>query len=154
MGIIQIGIEHLNYSLEDLKKDPITLMYQAYVKGNELAEKDKEVYNKAKAVFNDLEQRREETINAWNQYREWTTEELSKMYKRLGIKFDEYSWESHYNRENAEEVLKLFEKQGTLSVDEKGRKVVKVGDKVIPLIKSDDTTLYLIRDLMAVLDRK
>ena len=128
-------------------------MFKAYVKGNQLSKLDQDAYEKAKKNFYLLERQDEKLIQLWDKYRMWTLEELNATYKRLGVEFDSFSWESDYRRSHADNVLKLLEEKGILSTDEFQKKVAVIDDKVIPLIKSDNTTLYICRDLMAVLDR-
>lgn len=140
--------------MEKLEENPISLLFEAYVVGNREAEKDNITYNMAKKIFIDLENEEEEIIKKWNMYNKWTMKELIYTYNRLGVTFDEYCYESAYKRKHGNEILKKLDEAGVLSVDHKGRKVAKVKNQEIPLIKSDDTTLYMFRDLLAFLDRR
>lgn len=152
--MLKIGIEAEKYTTEDLRKDPLQLLFKAYVKGNRIVFEDDDAYKKALQIFSKMESGDENILKEWQQYREWTVEELKHLYSRLGVVFDEFVWESDYNRTNADTLLNILEEKNLLSIDENNRKVVTIGDKKIPLIKSDNSTLYLTRDLMALCDRK
>ncbi|KAK6620845.1 hypothetical protein RUM43_011141 [Polyplax serrata] len=154
IGVLQIGIEAEKYTTEDLRKDPLQLLFKAYVKGNRIVFEDDDAYKKARQIFSKMESGDENILKEWQQYKEWSVEELKQLYSRLGVVFDEFVWESDYNRTNADTLLNILEEKNLLSVDENSRKVVTIGNKKIPLIKSDNSTLYLTRDLMALCDRK
>lgn len=76
-----------------------------------------------------------------------------KTYERLGIVFDNYSWESDYKADSIVHILKLLDSSGLMATDKEGRSIVKVGGKEVPVLKSDGTTLYLTRDIAAAIDR-
>lgn len=90
-------------------------------------------------------------------FRDLSIEEYVRVYKRLGVYFDEYSGESFY-REKSQEVLKLLESKGLLLKTIKGTAVVDLsgnGDpsSICTVMRSDGTSLYATRDLAAAIDR-
>ncbi|KAK2579032.1 hypothetical protein KPH14_002825 [Odynerus spinipes] len=153
-GLIQIGMDMSNFDSKDIKRDPIRHIYNAYVFANKLAKDDPTIMNKAKEIFRQLETGESIAQEEWELFRKYTVEELQKTYKRIGITFDEYHWESMYSTRNIKEILSLMEKMHLLTNDKENRKVINIdSEKVIPLIKSDGTSLYLTRDVAAAIDR-
>jgi len=153
-GLVQLGVEMANINENEMKKNPIKLLYNAYVTANKLAETDSSILDRAREIFNNLETGTEVTCQQWKTFREYTEEELKRTYGRIGITFDEYHWESMYNVKNMEKIFNLMEKMGLLIMDEQNRKVVNLeDDKSIPIIKSDGSTLYIARDIAAAIDR-
>lgn len=154
-GFVQLGVDSLGITEEEMKKEPIKLLYRAYVHANKLAEEDAAFSEKARKIFSDLESGESpEDLRKWENFRRFTIEELAQTYQRLGVCFDEYNWESSYDVKKVSDVIRLMEWGGILSIDEEGRKVVALSEtRNIPIIKSDGSTLYIARDIAAALDR-
>ncbi|XP_037940781.1 probable arginine--tRNA ligase, mitochondrial [Teleopsis dalmanni] len=153
-GMLQIGVEMLNVTSEQMKTEPIATLYNAYVAANTAAKTDPNITEKARRCFNELEiGTNSETTQQWQLYREYTIAELDRMYARLGVKFDFYDWESQYSQQQISSILKSLSEKSLLLNEQDGRKVVQVDDRRVPLIKSDGSTLYLARDIAALIDR-
>ncbi|XP_071445388.1 probable arginine--tRNA ligase, mitochondrial [Hetaerina americana] len=166
-GLLSLGLQVDSVSDEYLESDPINVLYSAYVKANKMASQDSSLAEKAREIFQDLENNaigKEElkssnacadALNQWEKIRKYTEKELSHMYSRLGVRFDEYAWESEYRTCKIMPMLVEMEQTGLLEVDSCGKKVVKLEDHIKPitLVKSDGTTLYLTRDIACALDR-
>ncbi|XP_046752294.1 probable arginine--tRNA ligase, mitochondrial [Diprion similis] len=153
-GFVQLGINLLNVADEKMKQEPIKLLYDAYVHANKLAITDPSIAERAREIFNDLESGNARDIGKWETFRQFTVDELTATYQRLGVKFDEYNWESTYNAKNISQIISLMESQGLLITDSECRKVVSLHEKrQVPIIKSDGSTLYLTRDIAAAVDR-
>lgn len=153
-GYLKVGVDLKNYSEEEMKRNPIENLYRAYIDANRLAELDPSISERARMIFQQMEYGNFEGLEKWSEYREYTVQELQKVYNRLGVAFDEYNWESMYSRREIEDVISLLRSKDMLSQDEKGRAVVTLeNEKSVPVIKSDGTTLYLTRDLAAIQDR-
>lgn len=153
-GLIQLGIDMIDISEDEMKKSPIKALYTAYITANKLAETDSSILDRARKIFNDLETGIGVTCEQWKTFKQYTIEELKRTYGRIGITFDEYHWESMYNAKNMERLITLMEKMQLLVTDEQNRKVVNLdNDKIVPLIKSDGSTLYIARDIAAAIDR-
>ncbi|CAH2244095.1 jg5107 [Pararge aegeria aegeria] len=150
-GLLQYGLESQNIAISDMD-NPIKTLYEVYVQANKLSASDENVQNKAKEYFSAIEQGKTNLAN-WRKIREITVKELDKVYHRLGIKFDEYHWESEYNGHAIKDTITNLENQGIISADVSGIKVAKVKDKSVTFLKSDNSTLYLSRDVAALLDR-
>ncbi|XP_046435389.1 probable arginine--tRNA ligase, mitochondrial [Neodiprion fabricii] len=153
-GFVQLGIDLLNVTEERMKREPIKLLYDAYVHANKLAVTDPSIAERARQIFNDLESGNARDIEKWETFRRFTVDELSATYERLGVRFDEYNWESTYNAKKISQIISFMESQGFLITDNEGRKVFPFHEKRnVPIIKSDGSTLYITRDIAAAMDR-
>lgn len=152
-GLVQLGVEIADISEDEMKTSPIKALYKAYITANKLAETNPSILDRAREIFNNLEIGTEVTCEQWKSFKQYTIEELKRTYSRIGITFEEYHWESMYNAKNIEKIITLMEKMQLLIMDEQNRKVVNLDDKIVPLIKSDGSTLYIARDIAAAIDR-
>ncbi|XP_022829634.1 probable arginine--tRNA ligase, mitochondrial [Spodoptera litura] len=151
-GLLQYGLKSKNINVKDLENDPIRILYDVYVYANKLAANDANVQEEARKFFSDIEQGRMSLEN-WKNIREVTVHELEKVYQRLGIQFDTYHWESDYNGGAIKPIMDLLEKQNIIKIDDSGKKIAKVNNRDVTVLKSDNSTLYLARDVAALLDR-
>ncbi|CAH0717437.1 unnamed protein product, partial [Brenthis ino] len=151
-GLLQYGLQSNNISIDQLSKNPIKYLYNVYVDANKLSLVDENVQIEAKKYFSNIEQGRTNLEN-WNKIRKITIEELEKIYQRLGIKFDVYHWESNYNGEAIKSIIEKLEQQNIITTDTFGKKVAIVNNREVTVLKSDNSTLYLSRDIAALLDR-
>lgn len=151
----QFGLVLLGYELygneEELEKDPIKHLFDVYVLINKDIEKDPTIDKKAKEIFMKMEkEKNEEYLGLWKNFRAKSIKKYRELYKKINIEFDEYSGESFYDEKGREIVQNL-----PFIVEKKeGGKAVDLGDKGTPMvIKDDGTSLYLTRDIAAVVDR-
>lgn len=152
-GYLNLGVEMKGLSDDEIRKNPIEKLYEAYVTANQAAITDNSIHEKAKSIFLDLENGNYKDLKRWEMYRHFTVEELTHLYDRLGVKFDEYHWESMYGLNIIKDILNQLETQKVLYTESDGRKVAKYGERVVPIVKSDGSTLYLTRDIAAYMDR-
>lgn len=153
-GMLQVGVEMMNLSDEDIRKDPIKILYNSYVAANQASSKDASIATKSREIFKDLEENDSSSYRKrWETFRQYTLEELQNTYKRLGVQFDDYHWESQYSQKDIQNTINFLNKCQLLKDEKDGRKVVEIGDRRVPIIKSDGSTLYLARDVAAILDR-
>ncbi|CAL7948259.1 unnamed protein product [Xylocopa violacea] len=154
-GYIYLGMKTLNTDSMKMQTDPLKTLYKVYVDANKLAEDDPNMKEQAKEIFSQLELGNDNTIyENWQSIRQFTTIELEKTYKRIGIVFDKYDWESMYTAKNISKIINLMEEMQLLTLDSSNRKVVSISEeKSIPVIKSDGSTLYMSRDIAAAIDR-
>ncbi|XP_046978839.1 probable arginine--tRNA ligase, mitochondrial isoform X2 [Vanessa cardui] len=151
-GLLQYGLQQKKITVHDLCNNPIQNLYEVYVHANKLASIDDNVQKQAIKYFSDIEQGRSDLEN-WRKIREITVHELEKIYHRLGITFDDYHWESDYNGEAIKRLMETLEKQNIITTDDLGKKVAEFKNRTITVLKSDNSTLYLSRDIAALLDR-
>lgn len=146
-------------NLKALEKEPIKELFRLYVKFHAEAEKQPKLEEAAKEEYRKLEEGEEEHVKLWEKFRTLSIEGFKKIYDLFGINFDEISGESFY----IEEAKKLAEellKKRIAKIGEKGEEknaviadLDKWGLNRPVLLKSDGTTLYLSRDLAALVDR-
>lgn len=155
-GFLKLGMEMANLSEEEVRRNPIKHLFEAYVNANRVAETDASFGDKARTIFNQMENGQLADLEDWNQYRKYTVSELESVYQRLGVRFDEYAWESQYRRTNIQTpVLDKLKCMDLLQSAEDGKQTFELDDgNRIALLKSDGSTLYLTRDIAAIVDRQ
>ncbi len=135
---------------EKLEQDPLNYLEEIYVK----VSKDKTYDDFSRYWFKQLEDGDIEAVNLWRAFTELSMKEFEKVYKILGIKFDEYLPESRYNKKMKKVVEELHNKK--LLKKSEGALVVNL-DKyhlgVALIKKSDGATLYITRDLASAIER-
>ncbi|NXV32907.1 SYRM protein, partial [Rissa tridactyla] len=156
-GLLGVGFQRFG-NKEKLKSSPLQHLFEVYVQINKAAE-DENTKELAKDFFRKLEEHDEQTLSLWKQFRDLSIEEYIRIYKRLGVRFDEYSGESFY-QEKSQEVLKMLEDKGLLQKTTKGTGIVDLSEKkdlssFSTVMRSDGTSLYITRqvNLAAAIDR-
>ncbi|KAH8247882.1 hypothetical protein KR038_011344, partial [Drosophila bunnanda] len=153
-GLLALGVQLNNVTDQQMQTAPIETLYASYVAANKAAEESPEIAQRARDLFASLEAGTDENMaEQWQKYRKYTIEDLSKVYQRLGVHFDSYEWESQYSQKQIQQVLDRLRNAGLLQRELDGREVVVVDGRRIPVIKSDGSTLYLARDIAALLER-
>lgn len=154
-GKLAVGFEKWGNE-EALQKEALRHLYEVYVKVNAACNEDKVLDKAAHEFFRKMEDGDAESLKVWNRFRDLSISDLNKTFKRLNIEFDVISGESHMNQEIADEALATLKEKGLLREDQ-GATIVPLKDvSKLPnaiLRKSDDTTLYLTRDIAAAIER-
>ncbi|XP_055848382.1 probable arginine--tRNA ligase, mitochondrial [Episyrphus balteatus] len=154
LGMLQVGVELEQLTDEQMRVNPIENLYRAYVRSNTEAKSDPSITEKARKYFTDLEnETAPEMQMQWQKYRAYTVSELEGVYQRLGVEFDVYDWESQYSQKAVGSIVEMMKDKNLIHDEKDGRKIVNVGERRVPVIKSDGSTLYLVRDIAALLDR-
>ncbi|NXY42609.1 SYRM protein, partial [Ceuthmochares aereus] len=162
-GLLGVGFQRFG-NKEKLESSPLQHLFEVYVQINKAA-KDENTKKLAKDFFRKLEERDEQTLSLWKQFRDFSIEEYIRIYERLGVHFDEYSGESFY-QEKAQKVLKVLEDKGLLQKTTEGTGIVDLSEEkdlssFSTVMRSDGTSLYItrqflvifFRDLAAAIDR-
>ncbi len=139
---------------EALNNDPITELLRIYVKFHEEEKNDPSLTTTARENFKKLEDGCEEEVALWQKFRDMSLVVFEKLYRRMGVTFDNYNGESFYSDKIPAVVDMLREKN--LLVESEGAQVVDLEDQGLPpciILKSDGTTIYASRDIAAVLYR-
>lgn len=151
-GFLKVGIDMENLCDDEIQKNPLQSLLRVYIQANKSS--DPSIREKAKQIFEIMEfSENEKIMSQWMKIRDYTMEELMKTYERLNIVYDVYEFESMYRRREIENVISLLKDKQILHHEEDGQHTVLVDGKKVSFIKSDDTTLYLTRDVAAFLSR-
>ncbi len=148
-GKLLLGYEKFG-SEKKLHKDPMKHLLEIYVKIN----KNKKYEKKSREWFKKLEEGDKKALMLWKVFKELSLNNFKKIYKILGMKFDEYSGESLYLKKTKKIIEELKEKN--LLKKSQGAKIVNLNEYglgVCLMEKSDGTTIYATRDISAAITR-
>lgn len=180
-GLLALGFKMFG-DAKSLEDDAIHHLYQVYVKINGLlaAERDEikrledagEDASKLKADGLDEQARRyfkamcdndREAIEMWSKFRALSVERYKAAYARLNIRFDEYLGESMVTEASMTKAQERMAEKGLAELSE-GATIVdfakhipgKAGKSLGKALvrKKDGTSLYLTRDIGALLERE
>ena len=170
LGYNSIGINHLGDwgtqfgklivafkrwgSEEELKQDPVNYLYQLYVRFHREVEECPDLDDEARSWFWKLEQGESESVDYWERFRHLSLDNYELIYDLLGIKFEYYHGESHYNQ-MLEKVIDLVREKG-IARESEGALMVDLEQYDLPSVmlqKKDGATLYITRDLAAAIYR-
>ena len=155
-GLLAVGFKKYG-SYEQLNKSPIKHLLEVYVKANN----DETLTNDALNYFSQMEQKDAESLKMWDLFKNLSIKELVSVYEKLNIKYDIYESESQYYVLAKEYVNQLLNRGIARTLDNKAIEVSfttlkndkKENIKYI-LQKKDGSTLYITRDIAALLERK
>jgi arginyl-tRNA synthetase len=139
---------------EHIKSDHFVGDY--YVKYNDMVRSENkgkdemsEAEGRARELLRKWEAGDPETVALWKLMNSWTVDGMKETWKRTGISFDQFYFESQTYLLGKEEVLKglergLFQKEagGAVTVDLSAEKL----DKKV-LLRSDGTSIYITQDI-------
>ncbi len=136
--------------------DDITVseLQQLYVKFNQEAEKNPELEDQARQAFRALEEGDPDATELWKRFKEVSLAEFQRIYNMLGVSFDRYTGESHYN-DRLDDVLERLKESG-LAERSQDALIVPLDDYDMPplmLQKRDEGSLYATREICAAEDR-
>jgi arginyl-tRNA synthetase len=135
---------------EKLKTEPLSHLLEVYSRFHVEAKSDETLNDEARAWFKRLEDGEAEARALWEQFREISLQEFKRLYGYLGVGFDSYDGESFYQG-CLPELVNRLRKTGLL-VESQGAWVVPLDDYEMPpalILKKDEATLYLTRDIAA-----
>lgn len=140
---------------EEIKKNPIKELKRIYVKFHDEAKLNPELDDEGRKWFKKLDENDPEAISLWKWFKEESLKDFQKTYEVLGIDgFDSWAGEAEY-KDKANEVIEMIIGKGITEISD-GALVVPLGEDKIPALirKNDGTSLYITRDIAAILDRK
>lgn len=139
---------------EELLRDPISTLYDLYVKFHREAESRPELEEEARGWFKRLEDGDTEAAELWKKFRDYSLHEFMRVYDMLGIEFDTYPGESFYNKFMDQTIAEIEAKD--LSEISQDALIVHLEKYDLPpclLKKKDGATLYATRDIAAAIYR-
>ncbi len=137
-----------------LEEDPVDYLYQLYVQFHHQAEEDPSLDDEARSWFQRLENGDETAVSYWKRFRQLSLETYASIYGLLGIQFEYYHGESHYNQ-MLDRVINIVKEKGIANESE-GALMIDLEPYGLPpvmLRKKDGATLYITRDLAAAIYR-
>lgn len=161
-GLLSLGLDEFDSQYdskkEEYKKSPLKYLLDVYVQANERGKQDENFYTEARRRFMNLDNNCDATqVKKWREIRDLSLDELKRSYEQLGINFDCLEFESDYARESSNLVDQMRSKNLLKRLDD-GVLVAEVEKKLkpveVPVLKSDGTSLYITRDVVAALARK
>jgi arginyl-tRNA synthetase len=146
LGKLMVGIE--------TSGEPKTIdeYKRTYVEGSRACASDPAKMDRARQWAKRLEEDDPEALGHWEKARDLSLRAFAEVYDRLGVKHDVVDGERMYVRRAQEMVDRLLAARQAEESD--GGVVIPTGGKTPFLVrKSDGTTLYGTRDIVAAIDR-
>ena len=137
------------------KKDPIFTFQKLYIRFHEEAKLDPSLDEEARHYFKRLEEKDEEIVTLWKWIRDESLKAFMPTYELLGIvDFDSYEGEATI-ASKVPALISRLEQEGLIEEDN-GAKIIRLGEDIVPALisKEDGASLYLTRDLAAILERQ
>lgn len=131
-----------------VEEDPIGELQKLYVRFHEETKNDPSLEKRGQEEFKKLEDGDRENRRLWEWFKKESLEEFRRLYAMLGVDFDVWIGESHFEKEMDATVAELLEK-GVAERSE-GAVVVRLDAAGLPpalVQKSDGASLYLTRDI-------
>jgi arginyl-tRNA synthetase len=135
-------------------RDPISTLYDLYVRFHREVEKNPQLDEEARGWFKKLEDKDEEATRLWKKFKDASLQEFKRVYEMLDIEFDTYPGESFYNELMEPAIQKIIDKG--LAETSQDALIVNLEKYDLPpclLKKSDEATLYATRDITAAIYR-
>ncbi len=148
-GEVITGFKHWG-SPEQLEANPLKHLFEVYSRFHSESENHPELDEEARNWFRKLEEGEPEARRLWQRFREISIQEFQRLYGYLGISFDSYEGESFYQDRLPELVARL--RNSGLLVESQGAWIVPLDAYDLPpalILKTDEATLYLTRDIAA-----
>lgn len=133
-----------------LDKNAMDYLLKIYIRAN-----DKKYEKLARETFKKMENGDRKVLLLWKLFKNLAITDLKRIYKILGINFDDYESESMYNKKAKEILEELRNKK--IVVKSKGAQVANLefyGMGTVVIEKTDGTTLYSTRDIAAAIERQ
>jgi arginyl-tRNA synthetase len=133
-----------------LESQPLKHLFEVYSRFHAESGEHPELHEEARAWFKKLEEGDPEARQLWERFREISVEEFKRLYGYLGISFDSYDGESFY-QDHLPGLVERLRRTGLL-VESQGAWIIPLEAYGLPpalILKKDEATLYLTRDIAA-----
>lgn len=140
---------------DKLRENPIKELLNLYVRYNTEAENNEKMKEDARLEFKNLEDGQEEAVRLWSWFKEISFKEFDRVYKMLGIDFDNYNGEAYHSEFIPKVIEELKEKD--LLVESDGALIVDLSEFDLPpsiVVKSNGSSAYITRDIATAINRK
>ena len=143
------------------ERDDFKGLLEKYIQATKKIEENPKLEKKVFDLLNKFEHKDRQTINLFNKIVDIAINGQKKIFSSIGIEFDYFDYESKYI-EQGKKILKELEKTGKLFKDRENRFVLdlkntplinKLKSPVVVLTRSDDTGLYVLRDLAYTIEK-
>jgi len=137
-------------SSQHLEAQPLKHLFEVYSRFHSESKDNDALHEEARNWFKKLEEGEPEARALWGRFREISIEEFIRLYHFLGISFDSYEGESYYQDRLPGLIERL--RQSGLLIESQGAWVVPLDAYQMPpalILKKDEATLYLTRDIAA-----
>lgn len=132
---------------ETVSRDPLNELQKLYVRFHEEEEKDEKFVENGRTEFKKLEEGDEENSKLLDWIRDISIQEVERLYKILGVSFDEV-WGEKMFLEGAKQMVTLGKEKGVFTMGEKGALIAEFENLPAAVIeKGDGTSIYLSRDI-------
>jgi arginyl-tRNA synthetase len=129
---------------------PDMWLWKYYVKFHEEAKNNLDLEEKAREMLRKFEiEHDEKAIKIWNKIVKWCIQGFEETYKKLGVRFDVYFFESEY-RAAGKKLIKIAIEKGIAFKSEEDAIVANLEKYGLPnfiILRSDGTGLYATSDL-------
>ena len=138
----------LNKKYQDQSGPKGYLLGQCYAEASRSLAADPSQKEAVSLVMKQIENRRGDNYRAWRETRRWSLRYLDKIYRELGIRFKDTFYESEVIDEGLR-IVNDFKERGLLKSSQGAviADLEEYGLGVLPIIRSDGTTLYPVGDL-------
>jgi len=132
-----------------ISQNPINELKNLYVRFNKEAANDPELEEKAREIFQRLEQKDQKLLALWKRFRDLSIEAIKETYKKLGISFDLWLGESYFTDEG-NDIISVCLKKHLCRQDPQSQTIIVDELNGLPsflLRKQDGASLYITREL-------
>lgn len=154
-GKLAVALKH--WGNKSMQQHSIEELLALYVRFHQESEKDASLDDEAREAFLKLEKGDQEVRLFWKEVVDITLKGLQHLYERLHVSFDSYRGESYYEGK-MDPVITEGKSKGIFVQGEKGALIAEFPPETqLPpaiVLKADQASIYLTRDIAAVKDRR
>lgn len=141
-------------SIDDVKKRGNDALQEYYVKFNQEEVNNPELSQYARDIFKKIEEKDSDIYPIYEMIIDIALKDAKNMFDILGVHFDDYRGEMYYSQFVPKVLDELREKK--LLITSEDAQIVDLSDVNLPpavILKNDGTSLYITRDISAVISR-